>query len=149
VVSPQELERRIDLTDFVGSSRAGDQDREGKESKKTNVHRFILFGYLRVLAVLLHEEVGGSVDIEVGGHRQKLEPGYSIRLSTEFTPADLDCLHFAIVGTRVSVLRHFNAMSLAPNRPMKVSFSFGIGPPFDHDLNHGAARIEQNYPGRI
>ncbi len=69
----------------------------------------------RVLAVLLHEGVGGAVDIEVGGHRQKLEPGYSIRLFTEFTPAELDCLNLAIVGTGVSVLSHLNAMPLAPN----------------------------------
>ena len=30
-----------------------------------------------------------------------------------------------------------------------LSFSFGIRPPLDHDLNHGADRLEQNYPGRI
>ncbi len=69
----------------------------------------------RVLAVLLHEGVGGAVYVEVGDHRQKLEPGYSIRLSTEFTPAELDCLRLAIVGTGVNVLSHLNAAPLGPN----------------------------------
>ena len=42
--------------------------------------------------------------------------GYSaIRLSTEFTPAELDCLRLAIVGPGVNVLSHLNAMPLVPN----------------------------------
>ncbi len=52
---------------------------------------------------------------EVGDHCQKLEPGYSIRLSTKFTPAELDCLRLAIVGTGVNVLSHLNAMPFGPN----------------------------------
>ncbi len=69
----------------------------------------------RVLAVALYDYLGGAVDVEVGDHRQKLEPGCSIRLSTEFTPAELDCLRLAIVGTGVSALSHLNAMSFGPN----------------------------------
>ncbi len=52
---------------------------------------------------------------EIEDHRRKLEPCYSIRLSAEFTPAELDCLRLAIVGTGVSVLSHLNAMPVAPN----------------------------------
>ncbi len=69
----------------------------------------------RVLAELLNEEGGGAVDVQVGGHRRALEPGYFIWLSTEFTPAELDCPHLAIVGAGVSLLSHLNAMPLAPN----------------------------------
>ncbi len=69
----------------------------------------------RVLAVALHEQGGGSVDVEVGDHCQKLEPGYFIGLSTEFTPTELDCLHLAIFGIAASDLSHFNAVPLAPN----------------------------------
>ncbi len=69
----------------------------------------------RVGTVVFHEGVGGAVDVEVGDHRQNLEPGHSIRLSTEFTPAELDCLCLAIVGTGVNVLSHLNAMPLVPN----------------------------------
>ena len=69
----------------------------------------------RVVAVVLHDEVGGAVDVEVGDHRQNLEPGYLVRPSTEFTPAELDCLRLAIVGTGVNVLSHLNAMPLVPN----------------------------------
>ena len=46
-----------------------------------------------------YDDIGAAVDVDVGDHRQKLEPGDSIRLSTEFTPAGLDCLRLAIVGT--------------------------------------------------
>ena len=69
----------------------------------------------RVVAVLLHEDLGGAVDVEVGDHCQNLEPRYFIGLSTEFTPAEFDCLRLAIVGTGVNVLSHLNAMPLAPN----------------------------------
>ncbi len=44
-----------------------------------------------------------------------LKPGYSIRLSTEFTPAEIECLHLAIVGIAASDLSNLNAMPLAPN----------------------------------
>ena len=69
----------------------------------------------RVLAVVLHEEVGGAADVEDGDHRQNLEPGYFARLSAEFTPAEIDCLHLAIVGIGMSLLCHLNAILLAPN----------------------------------
>ncbi len=52
-----------------------------------------------------------------------LKPGYSIRLSTEFTPAEIECLHLAIVGTGVSVLSHLNAMPLAQTDQRKGSGS--------------------------
>ena len=65
--------------------------------------------------VLLHEHLGGAVDVVVGDHCLNLEPRYFIGLSTEFTPAEFDCLRLAIVGTGVNVLSHLNAMPLAPN----------------------------------
>ena len=69
----------------------------------------------RVLSVLLYEDVGAAVDVDVGGHCQKLEPRYFIGLSTEFKPTELDCLHLAIFGIAASDLSHLNAVPLAPN----------------------------------
>jgi len=68
-----------------------------------------------VLAVALHEGLGAAEYVEVGDHHQNLEPRYFIGLSTEFTPAEFDCLRLAVVGTGVNVLSHLNAMSLVPN----------------------------------
>ncbi len=75
----------------------------------------------RALAVLANEDVGGAVDVAVKDHCQKLEPGYSIGLSTEFTPAELNCLRLAIVGTGVSVLSHLNAMPPQTDQRKSVS----------------------------
>ena len=69
----------------------------------------------RVMAVAFHEDLRGSVDVEVRDHHQNLEPRYFIGLSTEFTPTELDCLHLAIFGIAASDLSHLNAMPLAPN----------------------------------
>ncbi len=69
----------------------------------------------RVGAVLLYEGLGAAVDIEVGDHGRSLQPCHLVRLMTELTPAELDCLRLAIVGTGVNVLSHLNAMPLVPN----------------------------------
>ncbi len=69
----------------------------------------------RVLAVALHEDVGGAVDVEVGDHGWSKQPCHLVRLMPKVTPTKLKCLRLTIVGTGVNVLFHLNAISVAPN----------------------------------
>jgi hypothetical protein len=70
---------------------------------------------LGIIAVVLHEEVGGAVGVEIEDHGRSKQPCHLVRLMPKVTPTKLKCLRLTIVGTGVNVLSHLNAISVAPN----------------------------------
>ena len=69
----------------------------------------------RVLAVLLHEEVGGAVDAEVGDHGWSLQPCHLVRLMTKVTPTKFARLRLTVVSRGMGARPYLNAKSVAPN----------------------------------
>ncbi len=77
---------------------------------------FVANGHLGMLfAALLHEQVGGAVDVEVGDHDRSLQPRHLVRLMTKVTPTKLKCLCLTVFSRGMSVRPHLNAMSIAPD----------------------------------
>ncbi len=69
----------------------------------------------RVLAVPLHEEVGGAVDVEVGDHRRFLQPCHLVRFLTKVTPKKLKCLRLTVFDYGMGLWPYLNAKSVPPN----------------------------------